>query len=153
MTTSASLRDPATGQTVFIVGISGHEVEVKHRPRVPVLDVPGKQGDVVQSLGRKSRRAQVRKGLVNPALIPGVVGGFGIGVGNGNPVPFTFTATGSLSVPQPIAASEAPTASGSALVQASTVKTFAPSTTGTLQLSSPQTPSMQPVATPTVTVT
>lgn len=76
------LRDPATNKEFVIVGSKGHEVAVKHKPRVPVLDVPGRVGDVVQFLGRKSRVFLVRRGIVdgeatsplkvNPLLVGGI---------------------------------------------------------------------------------
>lgn len=76
------LRDPDTGSELIVIGKRGHEIVVKHRPRVPVLDVPGREGDEVQHLGRKSRVFKIMRGIfdgtatgplkVNPLLVGGI---------------------------------------------------------------------------------
>lgn len=73
--TSVTLTDPLTGQTVYVMGFPGHDATIRHRPRVPVLDVPGKAGDSVQFLGRKSRVGSLRRCIATDALFGDVVGG------------------------------------------------------------------------------
>lgn len=76
------LRDPATNDEIVLLGEEGHDIRIRHKPRVPVLDVPGRSGDEVQFLGRKSRVPTINRGVVdglatsplkiNPVLVGGI---------------------------------------------------------------------------------